>query len=327
MNDYENILQEAHEIRKKKDNKFQQIIENAIENYDKAHTEEKKKSRYSISEDAFNVMNTSINRENVNNRYISFIQTLRSSLLTEALIHIYNRSVPSELLNEDGSNVIIRSIISEYVNNIGYVDILNNMKKASVSMNEMYNIIESAAKEVIDDVDKENPETFSITPEMKDEFFKQLNYSDSEAIEDAIHDRVSTAMKDFVTANTKDHEDVKAALDDAQEEIGDIETDTDTSEEEKESIKESYQSRAKLKINNIRSAPKSVFHSMVTAVCESTIKHPEENSEFVIEGRLDMDKIIKRTGLMYTFMEMLNTSGIHKVDKEFVTDILTNLKA
>ena len=192
------------------------------------------------------------------------------------------------------------------------------MKTASVATSSMYNTINETATRIFESVDKDNPETFAIKPEMKDEFFKQLDYSDSAAISDAINRRVSDAMQDFVSANTKDHEDITAALQKAQEKIAEV-------PEEDVELREMYEINAKRAVTEVRNRPKGVVHSMVVAMSESVMKHPEMHDEFMFEGHLDMKKIVSRTSLMYTFMEMLNTSRIDIIDEVYIENIIKGL--
>ena len=46
----------------------------------------------------------------------------------------------------------------------------------------------------------------------------------------------------------------------------------------------------------------------------------------MVEGHLDMDKIVDRTRLMYTFMEMLNTTRLDTIDESYIKDTIINLK-
>lgn len=264
------------------------------------------------------VMESVMTRDSISNRYHSFANTIRNSLVVESMYRILKESVSDEIKNDNVSTSILRAMVSEYVNEHGYINILNRMKTASVATSTMYNIITESATRMLEGVDKSNPDTFYITPEMKDEFFKQLDYSDSQAISDAIHQRVSDAMEDFVSANTKDHEDITAALQQAQEKIGNV-------PEEDEDLRECYSIMAKRKTTEIRNRPKGVFHSMVTAMCESVMKNTNMHNEFMAEGKLDIAKIVNRTHLMYTFMEMLNTTRIAKVDEVFIESVISDL--
>lgn len=255
----------------------------------------------------------------LSNRYTSFAETVRNSLVTEAIYNLFKKSVPAQFCSENAETSIMRAIVCEYVNEQGYDTILERMKTASTAMSEMYNTITETAQKILEAVDKSNPETFNITPDMRDEFFAQLDYSDSDAIADAINDRVTTAVGDFVTANTKDHEDITSALQQAQEKI-------DAAAPEDTELHEYYQMAGKRKVNEIRNAPKSVFHAMVSSLSESVVKNPDSHAEFMNEGHLDMNKIVNRTRLMYTFMETLNTSRLHNIDEAFISDIVEGLK-
>lgn len=264
------------------------------------------------------VMENMMQRDCTSTRYQSFAQTVRNALVTEALYKIFSESVDQEVRDDHVSSSIMRAMVSQYVTENGYDNILNRMKTASVTTSCIYKTITETSDKILKGVDKTDPNTFTITPEMRDEFFKSLDYSDSEAISDAIHQRVVDAMEDFVTANTKDHEDITAALKQAQEKIGTV------SEEDTE-LRECYEMAAKRTATEVRNRPKSVLHSMVTATCESVMRHKEMQDEFMIEGHLDVDKIVSRTKLMYTFMEMLNTSRIDKVDASFIEGVIADL--
>jgi hypothetical protein len=243
---------------------------------------------------------------------------VNNALVTEALYKIFSESVDSEVGDDNASSSIMRAMVSQYVTENGYDNILNRMKTASVTTSCIYKTITETASKILEGVDKTDSNTFTITPEMRDEFFKSLDYSDSEAISDAIHQRVADAMDDFVTANTKDHEDITAALQQAQEKIGNV------SEDDTE-LRECYEMAAKRTATEVRNRPKGVLHSMIMATCESVMKHKEMQDEFMVEGRLDVDKIVSRTKLMYTFMEMLNTSRIDKVDAAFIEGVIADL--
>lgn len=296
------------------------MVEAAIDSYEsrgKKHDDSIDTMRYSA--EAQSIMESVGAVTETKNRYLSFAETVRNSLVTEAIYNLYKKSVDVQLRESNTETSIMRAIVCEYVNEHGYDTILERMKTASTAMSEMYNLITETATKILEGADKSNPETFTITPEMRDEFFKQLDYNDSEAIADAINSRVSDAVDDFVTANTKDHEDITAALQQAQEKI-------DSAPSEDEELRESYQMSAKRKINEIRNAPKSVFHAMVSSLSESVMRNPESHAEFMLEGHFNMDKIVNRTKLMYGFMETLNTSRLQKIDESFISDIVEGLK-
>ena len=305
-------------ISEKRANATRAFVEAAIKTYETANNIEKPKYSTKFQEDANMVIEGAMRKEGVLNRYRSFVETVKSSLVVESLYNIFEHSI--DPMKRDLTNTsIMRAMVSQYVSENGYTRILDKMKSGSVALSEMYNIINSTAAKILESVDKDDPNTFVITPAMKDEFYKSLDYSDSEAISDAIKDRVSDAMNDFITANTKDHENIESALKAAQDKI------EKTPEEEKE-LRESYEIQAKRKTFEIRNSPKNVLHSMISAMCENVLKDQKSNAEFMNEGHLDIDKIVSRTSLMYTFMEMLNTSRLEKIDGPYIESVIMDLR-
>jgi len=293
------------------------FIEAAIENYNNSHKVTKENFDLPFSAETKAYLEARDHHASVANRYTSFIETVNRSLVVEALYRILSESISDEARADDTSRSILRAMTNQYVQENGYYEILNRMKHGSAVLSEMYNVITTASEAIRESVDRKDPNTFTITSDMKDEFFKQLDYADTESVAAAIHDRVADAMNDFVAANTKDHEDITKTLQSAQEKID------STSDA---SLKESYQIAAKRKTNAIRTAPKSVFHGMVSAMCESVLKNKDMHAEFMNEGHLDIDKIVSRTSLMYTFMEMLNTSRLEKVNASFIENTIASLK-
>lgn len=265
------------------------------------------------------VMESVMKKYDTSVRYHSFSETLRNSLVVEALYNIYKNSVDPLILTENANTSIMRAIVNEYVQETGYDTILDRMRTASVYMSDLYRTITESTKKMLEVVDKSDPDTFRVTPEMKDEFFAKLNYNDSEAITDAIHSRVSDAMSDFVNSNARDHEDITTALQHAQDQIDNVQDDN-------KELKEYYEMKGKRAVNEILMQPKNAFHNMVKSMCESVMKHSDSHAEFMTEGHLDMPKIVDRVSLMYTFMEMLNTTRLDKIDKTFVENVISDLK-
>lgn len=292
-------------------------VESVINEYNKKM--EEKPAKNNVYSESDRIMETVASRQNARNRYNSYSESIRTTLVTEALYNLFKESAPESISSNPSDRSIMRAIVNEYVNDTGYTEILNRMKTASVPMSEMHNIIVNNTKAILEEVDKDNPDTFVVTPEMKDNFFDQLNHSDSEDINNAIKERVSDAMEDFVTANTKDHDDIQNALNKAQEEVG------ETPDDEEE-LKEYYVYKAKREAAEIRNAPKGILHNMISSMCEGVIRNQDQNREFINEGHLDMNKITNRVSLMYNFLEMLNTTKLEKIDSAYLENVIEGLK-
>ena len=202
---------------------LQTMVNAAIDRYNES-IKENKSPDYKLvySKESSPILETVFTREANNSRYNTFAQSVRSSLLTEALYKVFKDSLPAEIKEESANITVMRSIVSSYVNENGYYDIMNRMRTASTTMSCIHNTITEACEAILEDVNKDDPITFTIDMDDKDEFFKQLDYNDTSAITDAICNRVSDSIEDFVTANTKDHEDITNALKQAQEKIDSI---------------------------------------------------------------------------------------------------------
>ena len=315
-------MYEDVKISERRKRELHTIVSAAIDNYNEANTKDNSSSKYKVNiydKEASAILESTYVRQANASRYNTFAQSVRSALLTESLYKIFKESVPKEITEDNANRNVMRSIVSSYVNENGFYNIMGNMKKASTTMSCIHNTINEAVESILEDVDNTNPDTYVIDMDDKDEFFQQLNYNDTSAIGDAICNRVSDTIEDFVTANTKDHEDITNALKQAQEKI-------DSIPPESEELREYYQLKTKKYINEVNNAPKSVFHSMVAAMSEGVIKHKDSHDEFMNEGHLDMDKIVDRVRIMYTFMEMLNTTRIDTINESYIEDIIRDLK-
>lgn len=298
--------------------KTKMFSEALMENYS-AKDPVKKIERYHYNEEVQNAINTINNNNSIKSRFQSFSESVRQILVTESLYKIYYEAMDPRITSDPSNLNIMRRVVNEYVNDNGYTNILSRMHGASVPMNLMHDAIVNSTKAILEAADKEDPDTFVISQDMKDDFFNALDYSDTEQISQAISDRVADAMVDFINSNNKDHEDITAALKSAQEKI-------DNSGDEDATMHETYEYNAKQKIFNIKNAPKGIFHNMVSSICESAISNADNYRELFTENHLDMEKIVNRTRILYTFMEMLNTSRLDTITRDNINEIIEDLR-
>lgn len=294
------------------------FVESAIKDYDERVNAKSPEYVDPFAESRSNVLENVMGKESISTRYISFSESVRNALVIESIYKIVSEAVTEETRGNNTSMSILRGMISSYVNETGYDVIMNRMKTASVTTSVIHNTITESVSKILEACDKSNPDTFCISQDMKDDFFKALDYSDSESISKEINKRVSDAMDDFITANTKDHEDVEAALQQAKEKM-------EANKTNDEELNECYSAIGRSKALEVRNRPKGVLHSMISAMCESVMKNKDMQDEFMTEGKLNMSKIIDRTTLMYTFIESLNTSRIANVDSHFIEEVIADL--
>ena len=303
------------------------VIESAIDNYNKQIEEaaiEKQKEKN--KENAYLKESEEIvrlrNRANSTfNRFTSFSESVSHALLSECIYYVYSKAMRKPLMEQKEIPTMMRAMISDFVHE-DYSDIIFKMRTKNATLSEMYNLIQKTKKSIFESeaFDRNDPSTYRIDSEKKDEFFDTLDKMDTESISNAIRERVSKALEDFVTSNKEDHDKIMAALNMTKDKLEEV-------SDQPEEVKESYQQLSKRFIGKIRNRKKSVFESMVMAMCESVMKDAQLKEEFTEGAKLNMGKIVDRIETMYTFIETVNTMGLYPVDEEYMQNLVNSLRA
>lgn len=250
-------------------------------------------------------------------RYTSFSESLSAVLLGEALYHIMEHSVSEELLNKEGSKTIMRVMVSDFVTEDAPL-ILRRMGHSAI-LSDIHEAVTSTKKKILESIDKNDPASYTIAPDVKDEFFDKLDDMETDSITDAIRERVSGEVNDFIDANRQDHEQILSILQMTKDKL-------EEKEKAPDAVKESYTNMSRRAIAKVRTRKKSVFESMVSAMCEGVMKHDELKEEFMEGSQLDVGKIVDRIQLMYTFLETVNSLKLYPIDESYITDLIESLR-
>lgn len=201
-------------------------------------------------------------------------------------------------------------------------------------------------------VDKE--EIFKIDDEDKQNFYDELDAVNADELIYTIRDRVADANQEFLDDYVKDKMEIKGIMKDTKDIIDTLKGDTtapadDTAttdpndpfavnnppEEPVSSgpaasaaeVEEGYVSRAESRIHSIMNKKNCpLFESMVIGLSKSAYSNKVLNEEFVTEGtHLDTDGIRNRAGVMYAFLECLNTSKLQNMSTEYIEEALNDI--
>ena len=300
------------------------VIESAIDSLNRTYDEDIARAKkqyieesvmFREGEERINLMN----RRNTSfSRYNSFSESLTSALLGEAVYYVFSKAMDKSIMEQSNVTGMMRAMVSDFIKE-DYNSILSKMRTKSATLSEMYNLITSTRKKILESVDKNDPTTFCIDSETKDEFFDKLDSMDTESITNAIRDRVSNAVDDFMVSNRQDHERIMTALQMTKDKL-------EEKKDAPEEVKESYQQLSKRVIGKIRNRKKGVFESMVTAMSESVLKNDELKEEFMEGAKLNVPKIVDRIQTMYTFIETVNTMQLYKIEKEYMESLIESLR-
>lgn len=267
-----------------------------------------------INEDIINKMSE---RANLQNSYIKFIHNTKGALLSEALFKIYQDSRGIEIHHE-GDESVARNLISNFIEEQGVNDLLFSMRNGNATTSELANLVDKYYHRILEGVDKKRSDSFIIPSDIKDDFFKDLNICDTGEATVAINMRVTDAIDEFISKNIQIKAEIEKTMKETQERISLAKTDV---------AKENAELRGKSKIVAIRNRkPCNVFSAMVTNMAEAVMKHTELGDQFIVEGKIDMQKVIDRTKIMYSFLEMTNTLGLINVNEDYITEVLESMR-
>lgn len=294
-----------------------------IQNYNSVITESQQiANAYKAQEHEIQSMNESlINMQaetaKIKNSYQKFSEDTKSMFLAECIYDLLHKAMGIHMESTVNNN-IKRGLVNNFIKENGVNNLLGNFKTGSVLLAEYAYLVNKYHAMVLESVDKKKPETFTIVPEIKDKFFEELNIENSKSVVDHIRNRVSDAMEEFIQGNINNKLEIEDTIRDTQEKIEKAKT---------KEVKESYEMLAKKKISTIKSkANNNVFGSMVKAMSEHVMRDPSVKDEYLVNNKIDIDKIVERCEILYTFLETINTAKIVKVDEAYIKEILDNMK-
>lgn len=294
-----------------------------IENYNNKE-ESIKLSEQKMDEDRLNasmmneqLLETQTNyNKNVKN-YREFTEGVKSTLLGECIYKIFNEAMGIHF-SKGVNNGIKKGLVKSFIEENGTNALLSRFKTTSNMLYEMACLVEETYFTIMEKVDKTDPSTYVIEPEDKDKFFEKLEEKDTKDITSAIRNRVSDAMEEFITTNANSKMQIEDILTKTQEKINDTEEKT---------VKESYQNIAKSRIATVRSKNiNSVFSSMVYSLSEHAVKNESFKETYTKNGKLDMDAIVEKCEILYTFLETVNTTKMISMDEVYLNGVLDNMK-
>lgn len=243
------------------------------------------------------------------------IQAIKSRLL-ENCIYV----IAKEAYGED--EPVLRRLAANYIQeNGGPIKIHNKFKHSTELLSEFALEIDKYMERILkesEDCDDDDCEVnYKIDPETEDEFCEKIAYSNIDDIVEVIKKRVEEAIEDFISKNAEDKDKLKEIIDRAQNKIEGLKN---------EKVAESYIISAKRAMNQVKDRrPMQLLEAMVNNISKDAVKNPE-NSPFITEGTLDVETVMEKTVVLYTFLETLNTAKIENIDEVFIKDVYEGRK-
>lgn len=248
---------------------------------------------------------------------------IKEALIGECIYKLYCESVAFPMTERD--KVISRNLVNKFVIENGAGELIRSFATKNMLLSEFSRISNKYYNKVLEGIDCKNDDCNGqiggqvLDQHTVDAFYKELEDVDAEDATKAIRDRVADAISNFIDVNTTNKIEYEEIIKHAQDRVQMV-NDSD------DAVTESYVNLAKGKINDMKAKRNnSVFGYMVESLTTSVFKDESLKTRFVHEGAVDMEGIINSTQLIYTMLEMVNTTNMVNVDEEFINRYLTNL--
>ena len=252
----------------------------------------------------------------VNKEYNEFKVQVKEDLLAECM---YKVLIPA-LQEVAGTRKyqISKGLVRDFIKEEGVDNLLRNFRKGSPVLYEMYDLTETHYQSVMEKVDKKDSNTFMIDTEDKDSFFDDLDASNLDGVSTVLKERISSSIDDFVMDNVQTKADVNEIIQSTQERI---------SATKNESVIEELNRTANDRIATLNERrTKRVLEGMIYNVAESSMTNDSMKQIYCENGKINMDRVVDDTVVIYGFLEMVNMCKMRRVDDDYIINAVNNLK-
>lgn len=251
----------------------------------------------------------------------AFTSESKDFLLTESLNYLLRKCLPENITESLAMNA--RAVVESFVKEETSFSLLNRFKTKTLLLSELANVVETTHQKVLHGAGgKDAP--FKISNSDMKAFHSKLESLDCDQVTKEIVSRVAKAEEEFVKANVKDKETLEELSDATNKKLEGIKN---KDEEKEKLIKQECTAMYRRKVDNLMNRKKGILESIVLRMSRNIVTEDTLLPSFTQEnGKLDMQKIIDTSEVMYTFMEMVNTMRIKDVNTSYLNEILSSIK-
>lgn len=251
----------------------------------------------------------------------AFTSESKDFLLTESLNYLLRKCLPENITESLAMNA--RAVVESFVKEETSFSLLNRFKTKTLLLSELANVVETTHQKVLHGAEgKDAP--FKISNSDMKAFHNKLDSLDCDQVTKEIVSRVAKAEEEFVKANIKDKETLEELSDATNKKLEGIKN---KDEEKEKLIKQECTAMYRRKVDTLMNRKKGILESIVLRMSRNIVTEETLLPSFTQEnGKLDMQKIIDTSEVIYTFMEMVNTMRIKDVNTSYLNDILSSIK-
>ena len=287
------------------------LKENAI----KVKEENEKKRKEQEESELYEQM---IQRQSIPAKYNKFVTSVKEEFLGECIHHVFNESLNVFDRKSKKQEQVKRALVKNFIQEQGVDKLLYKFSRTNVLLSEFALIVNEALQAVLETTTSYNMNSWTIDTDIKDRFIDNLHNCNSKEAIISITDRVTDAETDFVNDNMRKKMEIEDIMRSKKEKLDSLPA--KASEELKESVAFNFDRKIKaIKNRHVT----SVYQVLAEAMTKNALSDPELRKIYINEGNLDMETLLEDTGIIYTFLETLYTTGM--VDKEYVNTFIAKV--
>ena len=279
-----------------------------------------------------------------------FSESVNSRLLECCLYQGMLKPVLKEQFCNSHERKLGKTLVRNFIKEHGAFNLVQSLKDKSCYLNEWYDAIKgyhtammNEAKEIAQEGIPE-AELFDIEDDTIKKFVFDTKSIIPKDITKMITSRVEDAVNDFIDQNKKQKEEIKKVYEKAKEKVAslkdtidpndpsfqDFNGDPNTELDPKygDQVQEQAMAMVRGKQRAFREEATSVFSILSKNTLEAIHRNQviKESYSVGITGRLDFQKAINDTKVMYSFLECLNTLNIMDLNESTLSKLLTDMK-
>lgn len=279
-----------------------------------------------------------------------FSESVNSRLLECCLYQGMLKPVLKEQFCNSHERKLGKTLVRNFIKEHGAFNLVQSLKDKSCYLNEWYEAIKgyhtammNEAKEIAQDGIPE-AELFDIEDDTIKKFVFDTKTVIPKDITKMITSRVEDAVNDFIDQNKKQKEEIKKVYEKAKEKVAslkdtidpndpsfqDFNGDPNTELDPKygDQVQEQAMAMVRGKQRAFREEATSVFSILSKNTLEAIHRNQaiKESYSVGMTGRLDFQKAINDTKVMYSFLECLNTLNIMDLNESTLSKLLTDMK-
>lgn len=282
----------------------------------------------------------------------NFSEQVRTDLLTKCLYDGMLKKVLKEQYANKHEKALAKNLVKNFIKEHGTINLINSFKNKSVYLNEWYedivayhDAIMEQATAVAVSVGIPEKNIFEIEDKTIKDFIIDTKDTIPHDITKIITNRVEDAVSDFVDSNKKQKEELRKVYEKAKQKLDTIDDmdntinsndplmqdfngDPNTELDPKYNVQQEAVRMIRSKQRSFREQAKNVFSVMTDNTLEVIHRNQIIKEAYTtgLNNRIDFQKLVNDTKVMYFFMECVNTLGIVDLDENEIASILNKMK-